>query len=649
MTRQRLRILPLALLLLLFACPRGLRVSIVEPRAGALLRGAAVVRARASGPQPVVAVELLANGVSCGVESTASGGIYEFALNSAALLPETSAVLVCVARDAAGTTAGSAPVAVRIFPGTRHSETIIRPETWTAAGNPHVVEGDLLVQALLRIEPGVEVRLAPGAGITVGLVVPGALQAAGEAGRPVRFTSLAASPAPGDWRRLSFRPAAGPESCWLRDCIVEYGSAGMVHAEAAGLVVEGCSLRDARGPGAVAESSGFSRFSGNHVTGCELPVRVDPAGTATLAPDNVFAGNDRDAAGIAGGRLSESTTWERRDWPWAVLAPVTIAGPSAPVLVVAPGCSLLFADSAGIRVGVGLAGALSADGGGGLTVFAPLGDGWRGIEFWNATDPLRTILRRCVITGAGRDAAAALVVYAPVTITDAGVTGSLAAGIHCTGAGFVSFTRNTITGCAGYPLSIEAGWFTDIGPGNTIAGNARDTVEIRPGRVNRNSQWRNLGVPCRVTGMVEVGSEDAPMLVIDNGVRLVFDRDAGIAVGRDSVGRISASGLADSVVFTGAGAEPGSWRGIALHRGAGSQSRLERCRLLYGGRNHPGILHIRESAPLIVGCEIGWSAGHCVVLTDSPLDPDDLLDANWIHDPASGYDEVYEEGFGRDR
>ena len=55
--------------------------------------------------------------------------------------------------------------------------------------------------------------------------------------------------------------------------------------------------------------------------------------------------------------------------PWYVLDDVTVAGTGNPVLTIAPACSLYFADSARLRVGLGLPGTLVADGAGGTIVF----------------------------------------------------------------------------------------------------------------------------------------------------------------------------------------------------------------------------------------------------------------------------------------
>ncbi|MCW5212473.1 hypothetical protein VU04_06150, partial [Desulfobulbus sp. TB] len=71
---------------------------------------------------------------------------------------------------------------------TTYSGTIVADETWTPAGNPHIISGTLTVAgaapngATLTIQPGVEVRLEQGASIVVGAInAPGTLVAAGTA------------------------------------------------------------------------------------------------------------------------------------------------------------------------------------------------------------------------------------------------------------------------------------------------------------------------------------------------------------------------------------------------------------------------------------------------------------------------------------
>ncbi|MCI5219065.1 MAG: hypothetical protein D3914_07700 [Candidatus Electrothrix sp. LOE2] len=77
-----------------------------------------------------------------------------------------------------------------------HSGTIAADETWTPAGNPHIITGTLTVAgaapngATLTIQPGVEVRLEQGASIEVGASnAPGTLIAEGTASSGILFTS----------------------------------------------------------------------------------------------------------------------------------------------------------------------------------------------------------------------------------------------------------------------------------------------------------------------------------------------------------------------------------------------------------------------------------------------------------------------------
>ena len=71
---------------------------------------------------------------------------------------------------------------------------------WTISGSPYIVTGDLTINAgvTLTIDAGVEVRFS---GMT-GIETYGTLNATGNSGAYVIFTSGAVSPAPGDWKGI---------------------------------------------------------------------------------------------------------------------------------------------------------------------------------------------------------------------------------------------------------------------------------------------------------------------------------------------------------------------------------------------------------------------------------------------------------------
>ncbi len=124
------------------------------------------------------------------------------------------------------------------------------------------VSGNILVSrgATLKIEPGVIVRFAPGAGN--GLIVNGNLEAAGTASEPVYFTSalddrsgsgaggehyptsLPGSGAhPGDWDGIRIEAAAGSSSK-IENAIVRYSRNGLVTAgSGGGRIVRQCAPR----------------------------------------------------------------------------------------------------------------------------------------------------------------------------------------------------------------------------------------------------------------------------------------------------------------------------------------------------------------------------------------------------------------------
>jgi parallel beta-helix repeat protein len=121
---------------------------------------------------------------------------------------------------------------------------ILTDTTWSAAGSPYLVTSSVLIggDSTLLIEPGVEVRIGAGLGITIGSAGfgPGTLVARGTAIQPIVFTSdLQDSmvPAAGDWNAITFGDQAvdasftAPGSAYvsgsvLEHCVVEYAGGG---------------------------------------------------------------------------------------------------------------------------------------------------------------------------------------------------------------------------------------------------------------------------------------------------------------------------------------------------------------------------------------------------------------------------------------
>ncbi len=100
--------------------------------------------------------------------------------------------------------------------------TLENDAAWSAKNSPYRVTGNLRISpdVTLAIGPGVEVLFAPDAEISV----EGSIQAIGEEGRPIVFSSGGEQPAPGDWH--SIRVWLGKRSVF-NYCIFEYGYEGL--------------------------------------------------------------------------------------------------------------------------------------------------------------------------------------------------------------------------------------------------------------------------------------------------------------------------------------------------------------------------------------------------------------------------------------
>jgi hypothetical protein len=614
-------------------------VTIIAPADGDTLMGATTIRARATDNRGITRVEFFINGASIGTDATPAGDVFECAWLGV-MRPGAPYELTCTAIDAAGNRSTSPLVTVHISSsaGTHHSGTMSAAETWTAAQSPHVIDSDLFVEAILTLQPGAVVLVADGATIAVGTRTPAGIKASGRADSMITLSALNLTPAPGAWSGIVFRTHATPESSVFRHCAVEYAGGGgsLIRCEAGRVAVDSCEFRSSAGSGVSASGNGLGSLSHSTFSACaRFPVSISPGLVSALGAGNAFSDNYRNAVEIPGGTITATDTWPGFAFPYAITATLTVADTTNPLLFLASGCSLLFVDSARLRVGLGKPGALRADGTYGRIVLGPLADSsgsnrWGGLEFWERTDPIRTILNYVSIEGAGADNTAAVTCYAEVLIANTRVAGSGGTGINCQNTGFARFENDTITGCGGYPLHIAAPYVGTIGNGNSFTGNAHDAIEVAGGVIASNAQYRWQDVPYLVRDSIEVGSALEPTLLIENGVEMRFEPGAALTVGRNAKAALQA----DSVTFTGATAQPGAWDGIELHRYTASVSRLERCRILYGGGASHGILYVDSCLPTITGNEIAWSSNCCIYLVDRDitLDPDTLRRYNSLHD-----------------
>lgn len=138
------------------------------------------------------------------------------------------------------------------------------------------------------------------------------------------------------------------------------------------------------------------------------------------------------------------------------------------------------------------------------------------------------------------------------------------------------------------PIAVNPGDVGGIGAGNTFEDNETNQVIVgtryfddsRDGsrrKVNRESTWRNHGVPYRFAE----GAEPRAAVTIEPGTTLIFEQGHGIQV--DEGGRLTAdAGDGESITFTGVEENNGFWKGLAYYT-LSSDNILNNVVVEYGG------------------------------------------------------------------
>src|SRR5215472_994880 len=327
---------------------------------------------------------------------------------------------------------------------TNVSGTISTSTTWTLAGSPYIVTGDIYVQnsaapvPILTIQAGVTVKFNSGTNMYIGWSYPGGLQAVGTSSSPIVFTANG-STTPGFWRGIQL--STSTSSTQISYATVSYGG---VNGAWGGIHVNGCSPTisnvtasnnmnggvtvNGGAPtitsltstgnqwgmviwGSATASVSSSTLSSNTVGGIYLQAPVTPSlQTISITNNTGFAmsqdagvtlgtvsgitatGNTTNAVEVRASTAGANATWQTFGLPYVVTGDVYVqkSGGPAAVLTIQAGVTVKFNSGVNFYIGWSYPGGLQAVGtSASPIVFTANGSTspgfWRGIQMGGST------------------------------------------------------------------------------------------------------------------------------------------------------------------------------------------------------------------------------------------------------------------------
>lgn len=233
------------------------------------------------------------------------------------------------------------------------------------------------------------------------------------------------------------------------------------------------------------------------------------------------------------GTITQNETWYPSGNPHIIDCDVSIENNAT--LTIKPGCIVKFEPETELYAGYHLAGAIIANGTQDSTILftsnvaTPAPGDWQNVGLYDLAMSTSSFCY-CIFEYGGSSSGWPGEFYAEgitsVKIANCTFRYSGNYGVYLDDdAGFNTFTNNSITACAQFPLRIHAEYARTVGSGNSLSGNTQNGILIKGGNVQTSGTWINHNVPYVIEGNVDVGSNTSnPVLTIAQGQRFNSSR-----------------------------------------------------------------------------------------------------------------------------
>ena len=455
-----------------------------------------------------------------------------------------------------------------------HSGTINLSETWYAADNPHLITGDITIQApgngipsVVDLEPGVEVKFDGDYQITIGSTngnYPGALRALGTNISPILISSNSLTPAAGDWNCIRFYNYADDDSCHFEYTTFEYGGSSqtMLYLQDSAPTFNNCNFRNMNQPAISPHNSA----SGAWITNCNFedgnsyPLTCYATQNYKNGSGNTFSGNTIQSIQVYGEEINESRYWNSQPIPYRIVNDdLTLfgSGYNASILTIESGAVLEFDTSLELEIGINV----YADRLGGVmaenVTFQGVADSagaWFGIRMREYTLGDSNRFDNCTIRNG-----------------DYGIYAYNNASFHINNC---TFTGNSKA------ASVAANEMFCFEAGNIYTGNVDDRIEVRSDVVSDSQTWITQATPLHVTGHLEIHgyTNVQSILTINSGSILEFEPGVEFRVGKNVYADRLGGVMAENVTFQGVADSAGAWFGVRMREYTyGDSNRFDNC------------------------------------------------------------------------